>query len=413
MRTLKYTRYLADCGWRVTMLCPNQTAYEVIDDEMLSQVPDNVRIVRTGYLNSKRHFGVFGHYPALFALPDVWVGWLPWAIGAGERLGREDPVDLIYSTSPPATAHVVAWRLARRLKRPWVVDFRDPWIEEPPELGAPNGVLYRRIDKWLERQVVAASTHIVTTTDALRETLATRYPNVAPERFTVIPNGYDEADFSNLSAAGSTKSGHFLMMHAGSINPHFRDPVPLINAIRSAADGGHIDPKHVCLRFLGGGAYGDSDRIKAAIASARLTGSVEFVPRLPYSETLGQLATADVLLLLQASEDTRGLVPAKVYEYLRLQKPMLALVLGGETTRLLEKTGGGVAVDPADHSHLASEITRFYRAWQDRATNREPADLAVVRRYDRRALTRDLAATFDAIVSRSPLVPARLPTSSG
>lgn len=396
LRSLKYTRYLVDLGWRATVLCPALSAYETIDDDLVRQVPGRVRVVRTPYRNSRRHFSIRGHYPALLALPDVWIGWLPWAVAAGLRVSRQDPFEVIYSTSPPATAHLVGRTLAKRLKKPHVVDFRDPWFEDPPEPGAPAGTLFRRTDEWLERGVVEKSVHVVTTTEALRDSLAERYRTVPPRRFTVIPNGYDEADFVPLPDP-TPSSDRLRIVHAGSINPAFRDPVPLFKAIRAAADERRLDPARLAIRFLGGGPYAQSSGLAAAVAEAGLRGSVEFVPRVPYAQALAELARADVLLLLQASEDTRGLVPAKLYEYLRMQRPVLALVLTGEVTRLLAKTGGGVAVDPADGDRLSAVLASLFRAWQDRTLHRLSADPEIVRRYDRRELTRTLAGIFDGV----------------
>jgi hypothetical protein len=118
---------------------------------------------------------------------------------------------------------------------------------------------------------------------------------------------------------------------------------------------------------------------------------------LPYANSLRELATADVLLLLQASEDTRGLVPVKLYEYLRMQKPVLALVLRGEASSILQTTDGGVAIDPTDQRRLVEELVGFYRRWSDGTLQREGADLAVVRRFDRRELTRELASIFERL----------------
>jgi glycosyltransferase involved in cell wall biosynthesis len=188
-----------------------------------------------------------------------------------------------------------------------------------------------------------------------------------------------------------------LIAHAGSINKHFRDPRPLLTALRLAADSGRVDLDRVRLRFLGGGAYADSPELREAVCEAGLSRCVEFVPRLPYANSLRELGTADVLLLLQASEDTRGLVPAKLYEYLRMQKPVLALVLPGEASRILQTTDGGVAIDPTDQRRLVEELVGFYRRWSDGTLQREGADLAVVRRFDRRELTRELASIFERL----------------
>ena len=397
LRTLKYTRYLEESGWRVTVLSPSTKAYESLDDELSAQIPPTAHIVRTRFLNSKRHFGILGRYPALLAVPDSWIGWLPFAVRAGDRIGRTDPFDIVYSTSPPASAHLVAGVLAARLKLPWVADFRDPWIEEPPEPGAPSGRLFRAIDKYFERRVIARCSHVVTTTDDLRSELIRRHSE-APDRFTTIPNGYDESDFPAPSSLPARKGEYLTLLHAGSINPHFRDPAPLLQAIRAAHAKGWLDAERIRLRFLGGGPYADSAELKRAVAEAGLVDSVEFVPRLSYAEALAAAAHADVLLLLQASDDTRGLVPAKLYEYLRMQKTVLALVLPGAASKVLEQTGGGVAVDPADLLRLSTQLADLYRRWEHGTLGERRADLGVLSRYERRKLTRELATIFERLV---------------
>lgn len=395
LRTLKYTRYLAEHGWRITVLSPYATAYETVDDSTVRDIPGTVKVIRTAYLNTKQHLSVRGRYPALAALPDRFIGWLPWALAAGERIGRNDPVELIYSTSPPATAHLVARCLAWRLTKPWVADFRDPWFEDLPEEGAPAGKMFRKLDRWLEARVARDCAHVVTTTRSLRDTLVARHTSLPAEKFSVIPNGYDEADFSGLALGGKPPTDRLTIVHAGGINPHFRDPVPLLRALKQAAAVGILNADQVRVRFLGGGAYADSAELRKAVADIGLSGSVEIISRLPYANALQELANADVLLLLQASEDTRGLVPAKLYEYLRMQKPVLALTLGGEASALLEQTGGGFVVDPADAAQLARVLGEIFSRWQQGTLGRCRASQAVVQRYDRRALAGELATIFE------------------
>ena len=312
LRTLKYSRHLAEHGWRVTVLSVATSAYETVDSATLADIPATVRVVRTPYLDTRKHLAVRGRYLALAALPDRFVGWLPWAVAAGVRIARSDPVDLIYSTSPPATAHLVAWRLARRLRKPWVADFRDPWFEDPPEPGAPAGRLFKSIDRRLEASVVGAAQHVVASTASLRDGLAQRHHQLDAAKFGFIPNGYDEADFAQLPSAAVRAAGGECMdiVHAGSINPDFRDPVPLLRALRTAAEHGVLDPGRIRLRFLGGGAHADSAELRSAIDATGLADSVQMLPRVPYAQALAELARADVLLLLQASDDTRALVPA-------------------------------------------------------------------------------------------------------
>ena len=400
LRTLKYTQYLASHGWRVTVLSPDTSAYDSIDEASTSDIPPTVTVVRTRFLNTRRHLSVRGRYLALTALPDAFVGWMPWAVAGGLRLARTDPVDLVYSTSSPATAHLIAWRLARRLGKPWVADFRDPWFEDIAEPGAPAGRVFRSIDRRLEGSVIAAASHVVSTTANVRNMLSARYGSMPPDKFSVIANGYDERDFADLPTTGhATSKDHFTMLHAGSINPHFRDPIPLLAALRRAADAGGLDRRRIRLRFLGGGPHAESAELQQAIVAHGLEGCVEIIKRVPYGEGLRQLAAADVLVLLQASEDTRALVPAKLYEYLRLSKPVLALTLPGEVSALLQQTGGGFAVDPAHVDQMASVLATLYRDWERGTLGAHGASAQALQRYERGTLAGELAAIFGRLTS--------------
>lgn len=395
LRTLKFSRYLGEFGWRVTVLAPQPDAYSIVDSKLEAQIPASVRVVRTRWFNTKRHFSIAGRYPALAALPDTWIGWLPWAVAAGRRVLREDPADLVYSTSPHATAHLIALRLTRSGRLPWVIDFRDPWIEDPPEPGTPNGLVFRNVNRRLEKRVVEHCAQVVTSTNHLRDLLQARYPGVAPEKFTAILNGYDEADFAQMPDAPAVRREQFLIVHAGSINADFRDPRPLFRAVREAIDAGRIEEDRIRLRFIGGGEFGESAAIRQSLADCGLREQIEFAGRVPYDAALRELAQADMLLLLQASDDTVGLVPAKLYEYLRSQRPVLALVRPGATSEVLAQTGGGWTVDPRDKAALMEAVAVAYSAWKTGELSNHCADLKALRAFDRRTLAQQLAAVFD------------------
>jgi glycosyltransferase involved in cell wall biosynthesis len=306
-----------------------------------------------------------------------------------------DPIDLVYSTSPHATAHLIARRIASSARRPSVVDFRDPWIEEPPEPGAPTGRVFRTVDRWLERRVVTQSAAVVTSTAHLRDAMRVRYPDEAAGKFHAIPNGYDEADFADLRLPPPSPGTRLRIVHAGSINAQFRDPRPLFEALARLARDGRIAASEIEMRFVGAGAFGDDPAVRSAIAAAGLSASVAVLPRVPYDESLRQLSDSDLLLLLQASDDTVGLVPAKLYEYLRTRKPVLALVKEGAITEVLAQTGGGWSADPADAQALDSTLADIVARWRAKQLAAHSADMSVLRRFDRRELTGELASVFD------------------
>lgn len=404
LRTLKYSRFLPEFGWRVSVVAPDADAYDVRDPGLEAQIPSDVAVVRTRFVNMKRLLSYRGIYPGFVALPDVWIGWWPWAVRAARQLVADDPIDVIYSTSPHATAHLIARHIAKNTGKPWVADFRDPWIEDPPEPGTPNGPVYRTINRWLERDVVRRSAAVVASTAHLRDLLRERYREEPRDKFHFIANGYDEGDFSGLPPRTNRLSTRLCIVHAGSINADFRDPRPVFASLARLIAAGHLRVGECEVRFIGPGNYGESADVTSAIAAAGLAKSVTFVARVPYDQSLQELAAADVLLLLQASDDTVGLVPAKLYEYLRAGKPVLALVRTGAVTEIMEQTHGGWAVDPRNDAALDVAIIDAVAAWRAGKLADRCAGLDMVRRFDRRSLAGELARLFDGI-SRSQASP--------
>lgn len=405
LRTLKYVKYLADFGWRVTVLTLRRDAYEITDETLEQQIPPSVRVVRTPYLNTKRHLSILRRYPAALAVPDSWVGWSFWAVKAGRRIFREDPYDLIYSTSPHATTHLIAQRLAEVSGRPWVMDFRDPWYEEPPEPGTPWVVHWA--GRHLERRAVRRADLITTSTPQLRQDFADRYGAQMDGKVRCIFNGYDEADFAALPQARARRSEVMTILHAGNINAEFRDPIPLFRALRAAEDRGDVDLSKVRLRFIGPGEYAESAAVTREIEQLNLRECVVFEPRIPYDQALQQIVEADLLLLMQASDDTVGLVPAKLFEYLRARRPVLALVREGAAQTVLDETHGGWAVDPAYGEKLNQVVAEAYDLWRSDRLGERAAAPERLQRYSRRNLTKELSEAFDELAA-----PASVSSSS-
>jgi glycosyltransferase involved in cell wall biosynthesis len=138
--------------------------------------------------------------------------------------------------------------------------------------------------------------------------------------------------------------------------------------------------------------------MKQAVERSGLGSRVEFLPRVSYEASLMELCRAAVLLLLQASADTVDLVPAKLFEYLRAGRPVLAVVPNGASAEVLRDTGGGWVVDPTDSSGLRDIIGTAYQAWTSGSLDLLKADPVALEKFSRERLTEKLAGQFDALL---------------
>jgi len=392
LRTLKFTKYLPRQGWIPHILTLKQSFYIDKDNGLLSDVPPEAVVHRTFALDSSRDLAIGGRYLSLFSVPDRFVSWLPFGVFGGMRVIRNTGIDVLYSTSPPATAHLIGGALKRLTGLPWVVDFRDPWIEE--DFFPIRGTLRYRVESFLERLVVHRADRLVFTTPYLRKDFLSRYPNLSPDKTAVIYNGYDEADFQHLN--GQVQNDRFEIIHAGLVTPEFRSPFPLLNAIATLVAEGSLQPEKIRITFLGGGPYLVSKRFTDTIKDLRLNGAVEVADRVSHHQALQRLRKAAVLLLLQASDDTRFLIPAKAFEYLRIGRPILALTLEGATEDLLKEADYCYVVNPIDESRLRSAIMSLYKLWCELPDRIQVSPS--IQRYERSLLTAELAQLLEEVV---------------
>src|SRR3990170_1185865 len=125
-RTLKFSQYLPEHDWKPVMLTPNPRAYFESRNDRIPEIPPTVSVTRAFALDAARHLSFRGSYFRFTALPDRWASWWLGAVPAGLRLIRAHRPDIIWSTYPIATAHLIGLTLHRLSGIPWVADFRDP-----------------------------------------------------------------------------------------------------------------------------------------------------------------------------------------------------------------------------------------------------------------------------------------------
>lgn len=393
-RTLKFSQYLPLLNWQPVVLSAHPRAYDNPGDDQMGEIPASVPVCRAFALDTARHLAWRGRYLGWLALPDRWSSWLLGAVPAGLRLVRRYRPQVLWSTYPIATAHLIGYALHRLTGLPWIADLRDPMTDE----GYPEHPLTRRCYLWIERKTVQHCTVAVCTTPGAIQTYRRRFPELPPERFRLIENGYDEENFTD-AAADATPAAHpsagtrpLVLLHSGVIYPSERDPVPLLDALQALRARGVISPDSLRLLLR---ATGHDTYINQLIAARGLQDLVTVEPHQPYRAALAEMLSVDGLLVLQASNCNHQ-VPAKLYEYLRAGRPILALTdTIGDTAATLRAAGIDTIAPLDSQQGIEQGLQRFLTLV---ANGSAPlANEATVAGHSRQARSVALAALLDEV----------------
>jgi len=389
-RTLAFSRYLRESGWEPIVLTAARRAYPALSDEQLGDIPPDVRVIRAFALDSARHLAVRSRYPRFFAYPDRWISWWPAAVTAALRAIRRHRPDVIWSTYPIATAHLIALAVHRLTGIPWLADFRDSMTEE----GYPTEPGKRRVYRWIEQKTVSNAAVSVFTAPGALEMYRDRYPGEGYSDWRCILNGYDEAAFADAAAypPAAADGDRLVLLHSGLLYPSERDPTAFFEALRRLKEAGTVAAAGLEVRLR---ASGFEREIGSLIEAAGIGDIVTLRPPVSYSEALSELMAADGLLIFQASNCNHQ-IPAKLYEYIRARRPVLALTdPAGDTAGVMRQSGIDTIVAIDSPEEIAAGLTSFLSLI---ASNSAPvASDESVTRYSRRSQTRELAALFDSV----------------
>jgi len=324
-------------------------------------------------------------------IPDLHVTWYPLAVRQGLHLLRSRPIKLLFSSSPPATSHLVALRLKRLTGLPWVADFRDGWMFEPPNPVPFNSRIRTGIEYAMERRVVLSADRIVTVNQTIADDLARRYPTSA-SRIVVITNGYDPADFAPMERK-QRDDDRFRLVYTGSLSlsENSRSIGGFLTALRSMRDEGQMVMRHLQIMLVGNVTIKEQE----AIRKAGLEPYFACTGKVPYPEALQHQLDADALLLVTARNAT-SVTTSKLFEYLASGRPILGLTGRSPAAEIIRDMDAGVVVDPDDVPGIANALGELHRRWRadDLPTRHDPR----VTRFSRPRLTAELARCFDELL---------------
>ncbi len=410
-RTLAFCRNLPAQGWQSVILSAHPRAFARTSEERLTDIPAEVRVERPFALDTVRHLSIRGRHLPWTALPDRWVSWLAGAVPRGLRMIRQERPAVIWSTYPIATAHLIGWMLHRLTKVPWITDFRDPMVEynDRKNYFAPRNPSVRWARLRIEQLCARNAAYAVFCTAGARRIFVDRYPDFPAERALVIPNGFDEAAFAGLDTAthGDTRAPDtpLTLLHSGVLYPGpDRDPTAFLTAVRRLVDDSPEWEDRLRIRFR---ASGYVSTYSALIAQLGLQDIVELAPSVPYRTALAEMTTVDGLLIFQGYTSNPA-IPAKLYEYLRAQRPILALVdAAGDTAALLHRLQVGTVLPIEDSSAIREGLETYLRNLE--AGTAPVLSVEDCEEFERARGATILAQTLDAVIAQRPARPESAP----
>lgn len=383
-RTLKHVKYLPEQGFEPIVVTTRFVWSPIRDATLSAEVPEGTKVIRApevplhvarwglqGALRRARLSTVAASY---LGWPDEAAGWIPGATWKALRAVRRERPDVLYSTSSPVSAHLVALIVNRLTGVPWVADFRDGWTRNPQgvALGGPFG----RLSAWLESQVVERARALIVVDDSV-ELLDVEHDD--PRR-VVIRNGVDPDDVPVPEER--SPNARFRLSYVGALYGE-RNAAPVFAALRALAARRAIDPGKLEVRLVGHQALDpalDLDGIPITRA-----GYVD------HAAAVAEMTSADALLFY-APASNRG-TSGKIFEYLAAGRPVLC-VAGADNFafQLVDELGAGPCAEPSDGPAIEAAIEGLYRRWQDGDVSVSPdVRSEALRRFSRRALAKRLA----------------------
>lgn len=393
-RTMAFARYLPAFGWEPLVLTVHPRAYIQRSNDGLADIPRNLVVRRAFAIDTGRHLAIAGHYSRTMALPDRWVSWWLGAIPSGLQLIKRYRPQVIWSTFPIATAHLIGLTLQRRSGLPWVADFRDPMAQE----DYPRDPLAYRTFEWIEQRTISHCARAVFTAPGAVEMYARRYPNRPEKTWTLIENGYEDHAFDSIEAPPTSDRAPspVVLVHSGLVYPSERDPRAFFDALADLRDEGEVtvDDLRVVFRASGSETY-----LQELLRERGIENLVRLEPRVAHREALREILSADGLLVLQASNCNHQ-VPAKVYEYLKAKRPILVLAdPSGDTARVMRRAGISEIAPLDSKAAIVGALKKFLLQIRTGEARIVPDD--EIARHSRRFRTGELATVLDAVSQSS------------
>jgi len=401
-RWLKFVKYLREYQIEPIVYIPENPEYPILDNSLNKEVPQNITILKhkifepyfLAKLFSKKHTStissgiiagrkkqnllqkLFLYIRGNFFIPDARKFWVkPSEEFLSDYISKNN-ISTIITTGPPHSLHLIGLGLKQKHELNWIADFRDPWtqIGYHKKLRLSNRSREKHLE--LEEKVLSEANHIITTSF----TTKAEFEKKTSRPITVITNGYDVLNQSEVPL-----DPQFTMSHIGSLLSG-RDPKNLWQVLGELVSENSNFARDLKIKLVGA----VSDEVVLSMKEFGLGAHLETSGYVSHGEALKIQQCAQVLLLIEIdSEETKGIIPGKLFEYMAAKRPILAVgPPEWDVERILKETSTGSCFNYDEGENLKAQILSYYELFKKDKLRSESKN---IEKYSRRNLTGNLA----------------------
>ena len=405
-RWLKFIKYLPEFNIEPIVYIPSNPNYPIIDESLVDEIPEGLTIINQpiaepyklaskisggksetiskGIITDNKKQSVMERLMLFirgnFFIPDARKKWVKPSVNYLSTYIKDYKINTIITTGPPHSLHLIGEQLKRKLDINWIADFRDPWTTIGYHKKLKLMPMAKNKHKALEAKVLNAADNIVVTSNNTK----LNFETLTKQRINVITNGYD------VESVGQIKLDEkFSISHIGSLLSD-RNPEVLWNVLEEIVNEDKIFASMFKLNFVGD----ISKDILRSLEIHNLSQYVSLKGYVPHVEAIKYQKQSQVLLLIEIdSEDTKCIIPGKLFEYMVSNRPILAIgPKGSDVNEILRTTNTGNYFLYTDHDSIKEAILDMFQAFR---TGTLESNAIGLEQYSRRALTAKLAALIN------------------
>ena len=418
-RWVKFAKYLPEEGWQPVIYTPENPEQLAKDTSLEAEVPEETQVIKTHIIEPyelyKKVLRKSGHskeavevnpvnaqHKSLLQKAAMWVRgnlfrpdprclWIRPSVRFLKKYLAEHPVDLIVSTGPPQSMHLIGLRLARETGLPWIADFRDPWTRI---FYFKHLQMTKATERWhekMEKKVLDEASAVVAVSPLVQQ----EFQAMTDTPVELITNGFDECDFegSECTEAYGGPEKNFTITHTGLFAAD-GNPTVLWDVLSEKCAKDEQFRKLLKIKLIGK----NDEQIIKALEDRGLKDMLEDMGYQPHSAAVQEQRTASVLILpLRKEPEYKAVLPGKLFEYLASFRPVLGIgQTDGAMAMILNETKTGKVIDWEDKEGISEYIEKCWKMHLEGRLTTEGADLS---HFTRRSITRRMVQLFERLAS--------------